>query len=265
MNPRFCVLFFKKNMSTVVRACRPEKPGVGLTRQSRCPARTQAYYRIAARERDYLWFNWQLRATLFHVKNYRTLRKQWIQVIEKQMRKKVRVYYPVVASYILSYLDYDKLPKRQIVFMPPPMSWFDNLDYASLDISRVCRNMAGRLATLGYPVECQEIEEMDVYLEYYSSSINFQIDLEYFRVLYRRLERQQVRDPWRILYSHMMVQGYGGLSYDYQEGHLCRNYPRQRSDHYFRLWITRNQLTDEPLALATSWFERMKRPSIRGY
>ena len=247
-------------LMNVVRACRPEKPGVGLTRQSRCPARTQAYYRIAARERDYLWFNWQLRATLFHVKNYRNLRKQWIQMIEK----KVRVYYTIVASHILSYLDYDRLPKRSNDFMPPPMIWFDNLDYASFDISRVCRNMAGRLATLGYPVECQDIEEMDVYLEYYSSSINFQIDLKYFRVLYRKLERQQVKDPWRILYSHMMVQGYGGMSYDYQEGHLCRNYPGQRSDHYFKLWTQRTPLTGESLALVTSWFERMKRPSIRG-
>ena len=252
-------------MLTVVRTCRPEKPGVGLTRQSRCPARTHAYYMVAARERDYLWFNWQLRATLFHVKNYRNQRKQWIQMIHKQMRKKVRVYYPVVASHILSYLDYDRLPKRSNDSMPPPpMSWFDNLDYESFDISRVCRNMAGRLATLGYPVECQDIEEMDVYLEYYSSSINFQIDLKYFRVLYRKLERQQVRDPWRILYSHMMVQGYGGMPYDYQEGHLQRNYLGQRSDHYFHLWTQRNQLAEEPLALVTSWFARMKRPSIRG-
>ena len=251
-------------MLTVVRTCRPEKPGVGLTRQSRCPVRTQAYYMVAARERDYLWFNWQLRETLFHIKNYRNQRKQWTQMIRKQMWKKVRVYYPVVASHILSYLDYDKLAKRTKEFMPPPMSWFDNLDYANFDISRVCRNMGHRLAMMGYPVEHEEIEEMDVYLDYYSSSINLPVNMAYFRALYRTLEEKQVRDPWRILYSRMMVEGYGGLPYDYREGHLQRNYLGQRSDHYFHLWVQRNQLTDEPLALVTSWFERMKRPSFRG-
>jgi hypothetical protein len=181
------------------------------------------------------------------------------------MWKKVRIYYPVVAYHILSYLDYNGLPKRTKDSMPPPpMSWFDNLDYASLDISRVCRNMGHRLAMMGYPVGHEEIEEMDVYLEYYRTSLFFPIDMNYFRVLYRTLEEKQVRDPWRILYSHMMVEGYGGETYDYREGHLQRNYLGQRSDHYFHLWTQRNQLTDEPLALVTAWFERMKRPSFRG-
>lgn len=252
-------------MTNIVRACRPEKPAVGLTRQSRCPERTHAYYMVAARERDYLWFNWQLRETLFHVKNYRNQRKQWIQMIQKQMWKNVRIYYPGVASHILSYLDYNGLPKRTKDSMPPPpMSWFDNLDYASLDISRVCRNMGHRLVMMGYPVEHEEIEEMDVYLDYYSSSINLPVNMAYFRALYRTLEEKQVRDPWRILYSCMMVEGRGGLPHDYQEGHLQRNYLTQRSDHYFRLWTQRNKLTDEPLALVTSWFARMKRPSFRG-
>ena len=264
----FAFFFLKRTMEwlTVVRTCRPEKPGVGLTRQSRCPARTHAYYMQAVRERDYLWFNWQLRKTLFHVKNYHNQRKHWIVMIKKHMQKKVRVYYPVVASHILSYLDYDKLPKRTNAFMPPPMGWVDNLDYTTLDISRVCRTMGDRLALMGYPVEPQDISEMDVYLDYYTSTLFLSIDLEYVRALYRILEDKQIRDPWRILYSHMMVQGYGGEAYDYREGFLHSNYPTKRSNHYFKLWAQRSGLVDgsDPMNLVTSWFERMKRPSIRG-
>jgi len=248
---------------TVVRRCRPEKPGVGLTRQSRCPARTHAYYMEAARERDYRWFNWQLRETLFHVKNYRNQRKQWILMIKKHMWKMVHIYYPGISYRILSYLDYDKLPKRTGM-MPPPMGWVDNLDYGSCDISRICHMMGGRLVSMGYPVEPQDISEMDVYLDYYRSTLYFQINLEYFRVLYRVLEEKQVMHPWRILYSHMMVQGYGGETYDYREGHLHSSYPSKRSNHYFKLWVQRLELTGDPLDLVTAWFERMKRPSIRG-
>ena len=247
---------------TVVRTCRPEKPGVGLTRQSRCPERTHAYYMEAARERDIHWFNWQLRSTTFHVKNYRNQRKQWIYFIEK-LWTKYRMHYNVLTCDILSYLPYDKLPHPRIERLPP-IGAYDNLDYGSMDISRVCRMMTEKLVSLGYPrVEWTEPSEMDIYLSYYSSSITFHNETDFFRHLYCMLQSKKIENPWRIIYSHMMVKGFCMSSYDYREGYLHMRYSSQRAEHYFKLWLENTYLYGEPRDLATAWFSRMRRPSIR--
>jgi len=247
---------------TVVRTCRPEKPGVGLTRQSRCPARTHAYYMEAARERDIHWFNWQLRSTTFHIKNYRNQRKQWIYFIEK-LWTKYRMHYNVLTCEILSYLPYDKLPHPRIERFPP-IGAYDNLDYGSMNISRVCRMMTEKLVSLGYPrFEWTEPNEADIYLSYYGSTMLFLVDKDYFRHLYCILQAKRVENMWRIIYSHMMAKGYSASSYEYREGYLNRVHSIQRAEHYFKVWIENTPLYGEPLALVTAWFSRMKRPSIR--
>jgi hypothetical protein len=155
---------------TVVRTCRPEKPGVGLTRQSRCPARTHAYYMEAARERDIHWFNWQLRSSTFHVKNYRNQRKQWTYFINK-LWTKYRMYYDVLTCDILSYLPYDKLPHPRIERFHP-IGAYDNLDYGCMDIPRILCIITEKLVSLGYPrLEWTDTNEMNIYLSYYSSSM----------------------------------------------------------------------------------------------
>jgi hypothetical protein len=249
-------------MLTVVRTCRPEKPGVGLTRQSRCPIRTHAYYKEAAAERDIHWFNWQLRETTFHVKNYRNQRKKWIYYLHKLWTKH-RMFYHLITCKILTYLPYDRLP-HPLVERPIPLGAYDNLDYHTVNGARICRMLSHKLEALGYPVaHCEEISEMDVYLSYYSSFIMISVDLDYFRELYRVLEAKQIAHPWRILYSRMMICGYSFSNYDYMEGYLHKRYMSERADHYFKLWTKRVQLTGEPLALAETWMKRMKRPSVR--
>ena len=246
---------------TVVRTCRPEKPYVGLTRQSRCPARTRAYYMEAALERDLHWFNWQLRSTTFHIKNYRNQRKQWMYFLDKLWRRYDR-HYNYITYTILSYLSYDKLPHPRIV-RPIRLGTMDTLDYRTYDISKVFTILSSKLASFGYPlVLCEDISEMEVYLSYYSSSVILYNDLDYFRDLYRILEPKNIQS-WRIIYSHMMFYGYSFSVYDYSEGYLHQNYPSHRADHYFKLWIQRTQWTGEPLALLKAWFARMKRPSLR--
>ena len=247
---------------TVVRTCRPEKPGVGLTRQSRCPIRTHAYYMEAALERDIHWFNWQLRETTFHIKNYRNQRKQWIYFINK-MWSKYRMFYNVLTCKILTYLPYDRLPHPRIE-RPIPLGVYDNLNYHTVDCARLCRLLTHKLLALGYPVaQCGEISEMDVYLAYYGSSIMLRLDTDQLRAMYRTLEAKQIAHPWRIIYSHMMKQGCSLSAYDYIEGYLHKRYMCERADHYLNTWAERLQLTGEPLALAEAWFKRMKRPSVR--
>jgi hypothetical protein len=249
---------------TVVRTCRPDKPGVGLTRQSRCPERTYAYFKEASRERDIHWFNWQLRKTVFHIKNYRNLRKQWIYFLEK-LWYKYRMHYSFLTRKILTYLPYDKLPHPRTERLIPIIA-YDNLDYGTIDCRRICRMIVDRLVTLGYPATCEELSEMDVYLSYYSSSIGVQMDMDYFRDLYRILEAKKVHNKARIIYSHMICDSSnheGYTLYNYNECHLYlqKSYKTRRTDHYFNLWVT--QLTGEPYDLAKYWFNRMKRPSIK--
>lgn len=251
---------------TVVRTCRPEKPAIKLPRQSRCPERTRAYYMEAVRERDIHWFNWQLRSTTFHVKNYRNQRKQWIHLIRQLWTKyrKYRMHYNVLTCHILSYLPYDKLPPQRF----PMNDAYDSLVYESMDISRVCRMMTEKLVSLGYPrVEWTEPSEMDVYLSYYSSSllINMDFNMDFFRNLYRMLQAKKVENIWRIIYSHMMVKGHCLTSYNYKEGYLNMLYSSERADHYLKLWLERTALYGEPLNLVRAWFSRMKHPSIRKY
>jgi len=248
-------------MLTVVRTCRPEKPGVGLTRQSRCPKRTYAYYKEAALERDIHWFNWQLRRTLFHVKNYRQQRKQWIYFLQK-LWIKYRMCYNVITCEILSFLPYDKLPHPRIE-RPMPIGAYDNLEYETVDPHRVCQAIASRLGSLGYPVHSVTISIMDVYLSYYSSSNLFPIDMDEFRAMYQALEARKVPHKWRIIASHMLTKGGCASCYNYSEGYLHKNYLVQRADHYFRVWTNQVLLTGEARLLAEAWFARMKRPSLR--
>ena len=241
-------------MWQMMRTCQPGKPDVGLTRQFCCPERTMVYYKEALRECDRQWFNWQLRTTTFHVKNYRNQRKQWTHLIQ-QMLTQYRIH-SVVTYHILSYLPYEKLPKlyRFVRY---------TLDYTSMDISRVFRMMTEKLVSLGYPrVEC-EPSEMDVYLSYYSSSSIVPIDMDFFRHLYCMLQAKKIGHMWRIIYSHMMMDGLGMSSYSYKEGYLNTLYSSERSDHYFKLWLENTQLDGEPLVLVKSWFSRMKHPSLR--
>lgn len=249
-------------MLTVVRTCRPEKPGVGLTRQSRCPIRTHAYYKDAAAERDIHWFNWQLRATTFHVKNYRNQRKQWIYFLDK-LWTKYRMFYHLLTCKILTYLPYDGLP-HPLIERPIPIGFYDNLDYQTVDCARLCRTLSHKLEALGYPVaHCEEISEMDVYLSYYNASIMMHLDADLLRSMYRTLEAKKIVHKWRILYSHMMEFGYSLSTYDYITGYLHKRYMSERADHYFKLWTKRVQLTGEPLEWAEAWLKRMKRPSVR--
>jgi hypothetical protein len=246
-------------MMTVVRTCRPDKPGVGLTRQSRCPERTYAYFKEASRERDIHWFNWQLRKTVFHVKNYRNLRKQWIYYLER-LWSMHRMHYSFLTCKILTYLPYEKLPHPRTERLIPIIA-YDNLDYGTIDCRRICRIISDRLVMLGYPAKYQEFSEMDVYLSYYSSSVGVLSDnMDYFRDLYRMLEAKKVHNKCRIIYSHMMICD---TLYSYNEGYLYlqKSYKTRRSDHYFKLWS--NQLTGEAHCLAKYWFNQMKRPSIK--
>jgi hypothetical protein len=132
-----------------------------------------------------------------------------------------------------------------------------------MDMSRVCRIMTERLVSLGYPrVEC-EPSEMEVYLSYYRSSIDGPMDMDFFRHLYRMLQAKQIEHKWRIIYSHMMKKGWSSSSYDYKEGYLNTMYSCERADHYVKVWLENTHLKGEPLALVTSWFSRMKHPSLR--
>ena len=243
----------------VVRTCRPEKPEIGYTRQSCCPELTLAYQKEAERDRDLQWFNWQLRSTTFHVKNYRNHRKQWIRII-RQMWTKYRVHYMVTTCNILSYLPSYELPRTERL----RFGRFDRLDYESMDMSRVCRIMAERLVSLGYTsFEWVEPSEMDVYLSYYRSSIDGPMDMGFFRHLYCMLQAKQVEHKWRIIYSHMLAKGWSSSSYNYKEGYLHTLYSSARADHYFKVWLENTPLKGEAQALAKSWFSRMKHPSIR--
>jgi hypothetical protein len=246
---------------TVVRTCRPEKPGVGLTRQSRCPERTRAYYMEAAAERDIHWFNWQLRETTFHIKNYRNQRKQWIYLLEN-MWIKYRMFYNVLTCKILTYLHYDRLPHPRIERLIP-LGAYDNLDYRTVDCARICRLLTHKLLALGYPVVEIQVDEMDVYLSYYCSSILLSLDADHIRSMYRTLEANKIVHKWRILYSHMKFLGYSLSMYNYTEGYLHKRYFTERADYYFVSWVIQTQLTGEPFALAEAWFNRMKRPSVR--
>jgi len=245
---------------TVVRTCRPEKPKIGYTRQSCCPELTRAFQKEAERKRDIHWFNWQLRSTTFHVKNYRNQRTQWIRII-RQMWSKYRIHYMATTYHILSYLPSYELPPciERLRF-----GSYDRLDYDSMDMSRVCRIMTERLVSIGYPrVEYVDPSEMDVYLSYYRSSIDGPMNMDFFRDLYCMLQAKQVEHKWRIIYSHMMKKGWSSSSYYYTEGYLHTLYSSVRADHYFKVWLEHIQLKGEPLALVKSWFSRMKHPSIR--
>jgi hypothetical protein len=123
--------------------------------------------------------------------------------------------------------------------------------------------MTEKLVSLGYPrVEWVEPSEMDVYLSYYSSSIDFPMDMDFFRHLYRMLQAKQIEHKWRIIYSHMMKKGWSSSFCNYKDGYLNTFYSRERAEHYFKLCLE-NKLHGEPLALVKSWFSRMKHPSLR--
>jgi hypothetical protein len=243
---------------TLVRTCRPRKPELGYTRQSCCPELTRAFQKEAELKRDLHWFNWQLRTTTFHVKNYRNHQTQWFRII-RQMWSKYRVHYIAITSNILSYLPSYELPCIERL----RFGCYDRLDYESMDMSRVCRMMTEKLVSLGYPrVECDP-SEMDVYLSYYSSSIDGPMDMDFFRHLYCMLQAKQVEHKWRIIYSHMMKKGWSSSCYNYKEGYLNTMYSCERADHYFKVWLEHTYLKGEPLALVKAWFSRMKHPSIR--
>lgn len=240
----------------VVRTCRPEKPEIGYTRQSCCPELTRAFQKEAERERDIHWFNWQLRSTTFHVKNYRNQRKQWIRII-RQLWTKYR-HYMATTCNILAYLPAYELPRTERL----RFGRYDRLDYESLNIPHLCRMMTERLVSLGHPRVEWEPSEMDVYLSYYRSSIDGPMDMDFFRHLYCILQAKQVEHKWRIIYSHMMKKGWSSSIYYYTEGYLNTLYGSVRADHYFKVWLEHTHLKGEPLALVKSWFSRMKHPSL---
>jgi len=240
---------------TLVRTCRPRKPEIGYTRQSCCPELTRAFQKEAELKRDLHWFNWQLRTTTFHVKNYRNHRNQWKRII-RQLWTRYHLHHSSTCI-ILSYLPSYELP------CIPRFMRYEPLDYTSMDISHVCRIMTEKLVSLGYPkIEWVEPSEMDVYLSYYSSSIDFPMDMDFFRHLYRMLQAKQIEHKWRIIYSHMMKKGWSSSFCNYKDGYVNTFYRSERAEHYFKLCLE-NKLDGEPLALVKSWFSRMKHPSLR--